>query len=228
VCDAQDQKFTQPHETTNVENTSYRSQWDREDACLSTAEEEQNHGFKAYLTQKAVEEYSGVEDNMGMKGSEIAPLDALYPMMWAFSAYEKQKTNHRMSAMHESTYKEDVKKIAPLDALYPTMRGLSDNKNQQTNKKMSDMHKSTYQGDVMNETYRENRMSAMHESTYQEDVKDKAYMENGDMPGAVTTTSSSNYGPEDPHNNCMEGMTGTEDNTNTLAMITIASEGGHN
>jgi hypothetical protein len=64
VCDAQDQKFTQPvHETTNIENTSYRRQWDGEDACLSTAKEEQNHGFKAYLTQKVVEEYMGVEGN---------------------------------------------------------------------------------------------------------------------------------------------------------------------
>jgi hypothetical protein len=82
VCDAQDQKFTQPiHETTNIENTSYRRQQDGEDACLNTADEEQNHGFKAYLAQKAVEKYSGVEDYMGVEGSEIAPPDAWYPTM---------------------------------------------------------------------------------------------------------------------------------------------------
>ena len=32
-----------------------------------------------------------------------------YPTMRVLSDYEKKKTNHRMSAMHESTYKEDVK-----------------------------------------------------------------------------------------------------------------------
>jgi hypothetical protein len=66
----------------------------------------------------------------------------------------------------------------------------------------------------------------MHESTYQEDVKDKAYMENVDVPGAVANTGFSNYGPEDQQNNCMEGMTGTEDDTKRLAVTTIASERG--
>ena len=65
-----------------------------------------------------------------------------------------------MSAMHESTYKEDVKKIAPLDASYPTMRVFSDSKKQQTHNGMSAMHESTYQEDIMNETYRENRNCA--------------------------------------------------------------------
>jgi hypothetical protein len=163
-----------------------------------------------------VEEYSGLEDNIGMEGSEIAPLDALYPMMRVISDYEKQKTNHRMSAMHESIYKEDVKKIAPLDALYPTMRGFYDSKNQQTHIRMSAMHKSNYQEDVRNKAY-------MHESTYEEDMKNMANMENVDVPGTVATNSCSNYGPEDPNNNC---MTGTNDNTKRLAVITIASEGG--
>jgi hypothetical protein len=99
---------------------------------------------------------------------EIAPLDALYCTMRVLSDYEKQKTKHRMSAMHESTYKEDMKKIAPLDASYPTMRVNSDSNNQQTHDRKSDMHESTYQEDVMNKTNQENRMSAMHESTYQE------------------------------------------------------------
>jgi hypothetical protein len=65
-----------------------------------------------------------------------------------------------MSAMHESTYKEDVKKIAPLDASYPMMRVFTDSKKQQTHNRMSAMHKSTYQEDVKHENYQENRNCA--------------------------------------------------------------------
>ena len=57
-------------------------------------------------------------------------------------------------------------------------------------------------------------------------------MKNVDVPGAVTNTGSSNYGPEDAQNNCMAGETGTKDNTKRLAVTTITSErrgaGGHN
>jgi hypothetical protein len=95
-----------------------------------------------------------------MREGEIAPLDALYPMMRVLSNHEKQKTRHRMSAMHECTHKEDVKKIAPLDALHPTMRVSSDDEKKQTLNRLSAMHKSTYQEDVKNETYRENRSCA--------------------------------------------------------------------
>jgi hypothetical protein len=59
----------QPREPHQLCNTSYLRQWDGEDACLSTAKEEQTHRFKAHLIQKAIEEYSGVEDYMGVDGS---------------------------------------------------------------------------------------------------------------------------------------------------------------
>ena len=131
---------------------------------------------------------------------KIAPLDASYPMMRVNSDSKNQQTRNRKSDVHESTYQEDVM-----------------TKTYRENRK-SDVHESTYQEDVMDKTYRENTMSAMHESTYQEDVKDKAYMENIDVPGAVANTSSSNYGPEDPQNNCMAGKTGTKDDTKRLAM----------
>jgi hypothetical protein len=188
------------------------------------------------------------EDHVNKKEGEMAPLDALYPMMRVSSNAEKQQTLHRVSTMPESTHQEAVKnetyrenrsnaknvvgEIAPLDALYPMMRVLSDYEKQKTTHRMSTMHESTYQEDVMTKTYRENRksdvhvstyqedvmdktyrentMSAMHESTYQEDVQDNAYMENIDVPGAVANTSSSNYGPEDPQNS---GKTGTKDDT---------------
>jgi hypothetical protein len=200
--------------------------------------------------QEAVKNETYRENGNNVKNveGEIAPLDALYPTMQVLSDYEKQETTHKMSATYEITYKEDVKKIAPLDALYPTMRVNSDSKNQQTHNRKSvvdestnqddvmnkthreyrksSVHESTYQEDMMNKTYREKMMSAMHENTYQEDVKDKAYMENVDVPGAVANTSSSNYGPEDPQNNCMAGQTGTKDNTKMLAVTTIASERG--
>ena len=68
---AQVQKFTQPiNETTHIVNTTSLRQWDEEDAAyLSIAEEEHNYGLMASLIQKAVEEYSFVEDYMGEKGS---------------------------------------------------------------------------------------------------------------------------------------------------------------
>jgi hypothetical protein len=68
----QEQKFTLPiHETTNPGNTGCLRQWDEEDAaCLSIAVEEQNHRFTACLIQKAVEEYSLVEDSMGEEGGK--------------------------------------------------------------------------------------------------------------------------------------------------------------
>ena len=52
--------------------------------------------------------YRGNKSNAKTVEGEIAPLDALYPMMEGLSDYEKQKTTHRMSAMHKSTYKRDV------------------------------------------------------------------------------------------------------------------------
>ena len=59
--------------------------------------------------QKAIEDNNLVEDHRTREEGEIAPLDALYPTMRVSSDGEKQQTHHRMSAMHESTYQEDVK-----------------------------------------------------------------------------------------------------------------------
>jgi hypothetical protein len=39
---------------------------------------------------------------------KIAPLDASYPTIRVFSVSKKLQTHHKMSAMHESTYQEDV------------------------------------------------------------------------------------------------------------------------
>jgi hypothetical protein len=105
-----------------------------------------------------------VEDHKTKEEGEIAQLDALYPIMRVFSDLEKQQTLHRLYAMHESTYQEDVKnkthrenrsctknvegEIAPLDALYPTMRVSSDDERQQTHHRMSAIPE--------NKTYREN------------------------------------------------------------------------
>ena len=60
--------------------------------------------------QEAVknETYRGTRSCAKTMEGEIAPLDALYPTMRVSSDDEKQQTHHRMSAMHESTYKEDV------------------------------------------------------------------------------------------------------------------------
>jgi hypothetical protein len=110
---------------------------------------------------------------------EIAPLDASYPTMRALSDSKKRQTHNRMSAMYESTNREDVKnepyqeqnhgsvtchttktmkegEIAPLDALYPTIRVLSDSKKLQTRNRMSAMNENTYRGDVKDKTYQEN------------------------------------------------------------------------
>jgi hypothetical protein len=46
-----------------------------------------------------------------MMEGEIAPLDALFPMMQVLSDHEKQKTHHKMSTMHALTYKEDVQTV---------------------------------------------------------------------------------------------------------------------
>ena len=149
--------------------------------------------------QEAVKNETYRENRSNAKNveGEIAPLDALYPTMRVLSDCEKQKTTHRLSAIHESTYKEDVKRIAPLDALYPTMRVLSDCEKQKTTHRMSAMHESTYKEDVkkiapLDASYpmmrvnsdsknqqTHNRMSAMNESTHRGDVKDKTYRENG-------------------------------------------------
>jgi hypothetical protein len=84
---------------------------------------------------------------------------------------------------------------------------------------------------MFNEAYKGD-VSKLFIETYQGNVFKLAVTDNAvdvDVPGAVATYSSSNYGPEDPNNNCVESMTGTErmeDNTKRLAVITIASEGG--
>jgi hypothetical protein len=59
--------------------------------------------------QRAMEEQNLVKDHRTMEEGEIAPLDALYPMMRLFSDGEKQQTQQSMSAMHKSTYQEGVK-----------------------------------------------------------------------------------------------------------------------
>jgi hypothetical protein len=51
----------------------------------------------------------GMEDHKTREEWEIAPLDALYPMMRVFSDGEKQQTHHKMSTMHKNTNQEDVK-----------------------------------------------------------------------------------------------------------------------
>ena len=58
---------------------------------------------------KLFEEQNLVEDHRTREEGEIAPLDALYPMMQVLSDDKKQQTKHRMSPMHETTYQEDVK-----------------------------------------------------------------------------------------------------------------------
>jgi hypothetical protein len=60
-------------------------------------------------SQKAMEERNLVKDHKTREEGEIAPLDALYPTMRVSSDGEKQQTHQRMSAMHKSTYQEDVK-----------------------------------------------------------------------------------------------------------------------
>jgi hypothetical protein len=59
--------------------------------------QEQNHGSAASLTTKTMKEW------------EIAPLDASYPTMRVLSDSKKQQTHNRMSAMHESTHRGDLK-----------------------------------------------------------------------------------------------------------------------
>jgi hypothetical protein len=233
IRDDRHQKFTLPtHEITYPVNAT----------CLSIAVGKKNHGFKACLIQKAVEEpslfvkaYKGDVSELfdeayknyvaNKSATDMAVM--MYNTATLKSAYspkntvnvaqqididemvdeEGEVTDEKPQEEHDDQNRDNQYKdvtnvtreegeIAPLDALYPTMRVSSDGEK--------------------NKTYRENRMSAMHESTYQEDVKNKAYMENVDVPGTVATNSSSNYGP----------MTGTKDNTKRLAVITIASEGG--
>jgi hypothetical protein len=65
---------------------------------------------KQYL-DRLFEDMSGitsVKDHRTREEGEIAPLDALYPTMQVSSDGEMQQTHHRMTAMHESTNKEDV------------------------------------------------------------------------------------------------------------------------
>jgi hypothetical protein len=109
--------------------------------------------------------------DMTMKEGEIAQLDASYPTMRVSTNDEKQQPPHRTSAMHESTYQEDVKnktyrenrscaknvegEIAPLDALFPTTQVSSADEKWQTHHRMPAMDESTYQEEVQNDTYQE-------------------------------------------------------------------------
>ena len=68
-------------------------------------------------------------------------------MMRVLSDYEKQKTTHRMSAMHESTHQEDVMtETYQEDVMDKTYRENT----------MSAMHESTYQENVKDKAYMEN------------------------------------------------------------------------
>jgi hypothetical protein len=170
--------------------------------------------------------------DMTMEKREIAPLDALYPTMRVSSTDERKQTIHRLSAMHKSTYQEEVKnktyrenrscaknvegEIAPLDALYPTIRGSSDDEKQQTHHRMSAMHESTYKEDVkkiapLDASYptirvssdskklqTHNRMSATYENTYQEDVKKETYRENGSRAKKIKMIAFAMEGEEGP------------------------------
>jgi hypothetical protein len=51
---------------------------------------------------------------------EIALLNTSYPTMRVSSDGEKRQTHHRMSAIHESTYQEDVKKTTGHFVSYDT------------------------------------------------------------------------------------------------------------
>jgi hypothetical protein len=110
----------------------------------------------------------------------------------------KRQQTHRMTAMHMSTYREDVKykpnqeqnhgsmachitkiinegEIAQLDALYPMKQVHSDSKKKLTDNRMSTMNESTKTGDMGDKTYREEEncaknvlLSAIH---HQKDCK---------------------------------------------------------
>jgi hypothetical protein len=101
--------------------------------------------------QKAMKEQTLVEDHRTGKEGEIAPLDASYPTMRVFSDSKKKQTHNRMSAMHESTYQEDVmNETYQEDVMNKTYR----------ENRMSAMHKSIYLEGVKYETYRVNRNCA--------------------------------------------------------------------
>jgi hypothetical protein len=65
---------------------------------------------------------------------------------------------------------------------------------------------------VFNEAYKGD-LSKLFDEAYKENVFKLAVMNNAvdvDVPGAVATNISINYGPEDPNTNCVEGTKGTE------------------
>jgi hypothetical protein len=100
------------HEPTDIVNTDNRRQRDGEDAaCLSTADEGQNHRFKAYLTQKAVEENSYVEDYMGMEGREERHGSLKTYVDKNFIERERQTTHHKESIMFNKAYQGDATKM---------------------------------------------------------------------------------------------------------------------
>jgi hypothetical protein len=87
---------------------------------------------------------------------------------------------------------------------------------QTTHHKESSVFDKAFKGDL----------SKLFNETYQGNVFKLAVTDNAvDVVGPVATYSFSNYGREDPNNNCVESTTGIEDNTKRLAVITIASEG---
>ena len=184
VHDVHHQKFTLPnHEITSPVNATYKS----------IAMGEQNHGVKAYLIKKAVEEaimfdeahkgdgsklYNEADnDNVSSKSAtevtammhNTATLKSAYSLKATVNVedenevppeehddHDQAKLIKDMTEVPAPTQKAMKEgEIAPLDALYPTMRVSSDDEKQQTHHRMSAMYENTYQEDVQNETYQE-------------------------------------------------------------------------
>ena len=86
---------------TNLVNATCLNRGDEVDAaCLSmSAMEEHNHGFKACLRQKAMEEQCLVGDDRTGEEGEIAPREALYPTIGVLEERELLPTHHWKSTM---------------------------------------------------------------------------------------------------------------------------------
>jgi hypothetical protein len=93
------------------------------------------------------ETYRGNKSDAQTVEGKIAQMDALYPTTRVQSDCEKQKTTNRMSAIHESTHKEDVMTVTFQEDVV--------NKIYQKNT-MSAMHESNYQEDVDDKAYMKN------------------------------------------------------------------------
>jgi hypothetical protein len=93
-------------------NTAYRRQWDGEHAaCLGTADEEQNHRFKANPIQKAVEEHSLVEVYMGVEGREQRHGSLKTYEIESSKERKIQPTHHTESSVFDKAHKGNMFKL---------------------------------------------------------------------------------------------------------------------